>query len=530
MGFQKQDIERALNQNRFLFMWATGTGKTYAMASLEEMLKYYDKTKKCIILTSSVGVLNLAQELQNLIVDYDPSRTLVVKSITKLKNRFVFDDDSYDILLCKYDCFKAICDAYDKREHKREKKVKYTKTSLPLDKWYGDKAGLIFFDECHYLGNPSSQRTKCVLMNLKFWEYRYLFSATPLDKKDKAYSILKILDNSLVNGLSHQDWLSTYCQLGVHIGSRFLPYTPNMDTWDTKKWFELQDILFDSYAVRRDKDLLGLPNAIDMPLLKVEMSEKHRKIYETFCSIVADYTKLKNDKEHKGLVKEFYAQFQILMASIENPEILKTSRSLKSMLDIGIDRVKYEQFVSYIKDFKYTKDFSKLEVLDDIIEDECIENENKILVYFYHPKTGEFLKERYPNESFLTSDLSDDERFKVIEKFKKSKNKVLFAAITIADTSFTLNEAKAIVYFERTWSHIVYEQSRGRIHRIGQDKEVRYYNLCYENSFDFLQLKALETKGACVESLIKKNMFTSNEWRTLFGGEITKLDMFLSKI
>ena len=530
MSFQKQDIERAINQNRLLFMWATGTGKTYALASIEECLKYSGKTNKCIILTSSIGVQNLAKELDKLIVNYNPERTLVVKSITKLKNRFVFDDDSYDIILCKYDCFRSICDAYDKREHKRTKKVKYRKSSVPLDKWYGNKAGLVFFDECHYLGNSKSQRTKCVFMNLNFWEYRYLFSATPLDKKDKAYSILKILDKELVNDLDYESWLSQFCHLGVNVGSRFLPQAPDMRTWNNKKWLELQDKLFDSYAVRRDKDILGLPDAIDMDLLRVDMSEKHRKIYETFCNIVAEYTKLKNDENHKGLVKEFYAQFSVLMMCIENPESLKTSRTINSMEKIGINPMRLAEFRTYINDFNYLKDFSKLEVLDDIIEDECVENENKIMVYFYHPLTGKLLKEKYPDESFLTSDLPDEKRNKVIEDFKTSKNKVLFAAITIADTSFTLNEAKAIVYFERTWSHIVYEQSRGRIHRIGQDKEVRYYNMCYENSFDYLQLKALETKGSCVDSLIKKNMFTSREWKMLFGGSIEEVGDYLNKL
>lgn len=530
MGFQKQDIERAINQNRFLFMWDTGTGKTYALCAIEELLKYYGETSKAIVLTSSIGVLNLGKEFVKLLPDtYNQERTLVIKSVTQLKNRFIFDDDTYDIVICHYDCFRAICDAYDKRENKRTKKVKYRKSSVPLDKWYGDKKGLILMDECHMIGSVN-QRTKALFMNAKFWEYRYFFSATPLDKKQKMYPLLYLLNKKLVNGLNEEDWLSTFCQLGVKVGERFLPHAPNMATWNEKKWLELQDLLFDSYASKRTKDLLNLPPAIDMDLLEVPMSKKHRTLYEAFSSIVSEYTKLKNDKEHEGLVKTFYAQFSVMMMCIENPEMLKSSRTLKSMYDLGVNKNNLVAFETLINEFDYKKDFSKLEYLNAIIKDECVEKGNKILVFFYHPLTGKLLKEIYPNETFLTSDLPDYERFPTIEKFKKSDNKVLFASINIANTSFTLTECKAAVYFERTWSYIDYDQSRGRIHRIGQDSEVRYYNMSYENSFDYLQLKALETKGACVDSLIKKNMFTSKEWKTLFGGSTTDFDNMLQKL
>lgn len=531
MGFQKQDIERAINQNRLLFMWDTGTGKTYALCSIIELLKYYGETAKAIVLTSSIGVLNLGKEFKKLLPDtYNSDRTLVIKSVTHLKNRFIFDNDDYDIIICHYDCFRSICDAYDKREHKRTKKVKYRKTSVPLDKWYGDKKGLVLMDECHLIGSATSQRTKVLFMNAQFWEYRYFFSATPLDKKQKMYALLRLLNKKLVLDMGEEDWLSTFCQLGVNVGGRYLPHAPNMATWDNKKWLKLQDVLFDSYAVKRTKDILNLPPAIDVDLFRVDMSEKHRKIYETFSSIVAEYTKLKNDKEHEGLVKTFYAQFSVMMMCIENPEMLKSSRTVKSMYELGVNQTLLAQFETYINDFNYAKDFAKLEMLDAIIKDECEESENKIIVFFFHPLTGKLLKEIYPNESFLTSDMPDEKRFPVIENFRTSKNKVLFASINIANTSFTLTECKAAVYFERTWSYIDYDQSRGRIHRYGQTEEVRYYNMCYEDSFDYLQLKALETKGACVESLIKKNMFNSKEWKTLFGGSVEEMDEFLEHL
>jgi SNF2 family DNA or RNA helicase len=88
------------------------------------------------------------------------------------------------------------------------------------------------------------------------------------------------------------------------------------------------------------------------------------------------------------------------------------------------------------------------------------------------------------------------------------------------NTSFTLTECKAAVYYERTWSLLDLEQSKGRIYRIGQKDEVTYYYFLYKNSIDNLQLKALETKGRILENLVKKNNLDSNEWKLLFNADM----------
>ena len=82
-----------------------------------------------------------------------------------------------------------------------------------------------------------------------------------------------------------------------------------------------------------------------------------------------------------------------------------------------------------------------------------------------------------------------------------------------------MNEAKASVYFERTHEYITYEQSRGRNYRIGQTEEVRYYNLVYNNSIDYLMILNLEKKGKVVENLIKKNVLSQEEWKSVFNAD-----------
>lgn len=524
--FQRDDVNKAINQTSLLFKWATGTGKSWALSATLAYLRSIGEVYKAIIITSSIGILNLNGELKKFIKNYDESRTLVIASVTDLKDRAVFNDN-YDIIICGYDTFRSLNDYYDKIKNKRTKKVKYRNSALPLKEWYGNKNGIVFLDECHLSGTHGSLRSDALLMNLKFWKYRYLFSATPTDKEEKFYITLRIMDNALVKGLAYHDWLTQYCELGT----RFSAYAPNKNTWNWGKWNALQNTLGETYVVTRDKSLLGLPDAIDVPLITLDMSPEQRACYETFSNITLEYIKKKSQESGNGIMHELTNSFQILQMAVDNPESIIGSPVMNTIRRLEINPQLIKAFEDALKKFSYKKHYKKLEALDDILDYEVKEMENKVLVFYYHPKTLEYLKERYPDAMILSSDIEESERFKIVEEFRKDeKCKVLIASIMIANTSFTLTECKAAVFYERYWSGIIYEQARGRIHRIGQDKEVRYYNMCYNNCIDNLQLEALKTKGACIENIGKMSSLSKDEWKLLFGGTVDELNGFLQKI
>lgn len=524
--FQRDDVNKAINQTSLLFKWATGTGKSWALSAVLAYLRLIGEVNRAVIITSSIGILNLNAELKKFIPNYDESRTLVIASVTDLKDRAVFNDN-YDIIICGYDTFRSLNDYYDKIKNKRTKKVKYRNSSLPLKEWYGDKNGIVFFDECHLSGTHGSMRSDAILMNLKFWKYRYLFSATPADKEEKFYTTLRIMDNALVKGLAYHDWLMQYCELGT----RFSAYAPNKSTWNWGKWNALQNTLGETYIVSRDKSLLNLPDAIDVPLIMIDMSPEQRACYEAFSNITLDYIKKKSAESGNGIIHELTNSFQILQMAVDNPESIIGSPVMDTIRRLDVSSQLIKSFEDALKKFSYKKHYRKLEALDEILDYEIKEMDNKVLVFYYHPKTLEYLKERYPDAMVLSSDIEENERFKIVENFKKDKDcKTLIASIMIANTSFTLTECKAAIFYERYWSGIIYEQARGRIHRIGQDKEVRYYNMCYNDCIDNLQLEALRTKGACIENIGKMSSLSKDEWRLLFGGTAEELNGFLQKI
>jgi SNF2 family DNA or RNA helicase len=501
--FQKTDIQKSINRNRYSFVWATGNGKSFALYSLLQHYRHFGEVNKAIILTSGIGVWNLAEEAKKFIPNYDSSKTLVIRSISELKNRLVFDLD-YDLIIMGYDTFKLIADAYYFSITGKKSK-KYQKSPLPLDKWFGNYKGIIFFDEFHLLGNPRSLRSRAIIQSLKFFELRYCFSATPADKNEKCFTWLKILDNDLVNGCDYYDWIQLYWQLG----NRFSNYGINYQSFKEDKWILLQDRIYKDYAVKRGKELLNLPMAYEMEPLETEMSPNHRKIYEAFTYHVVNQANQQNNKNNAGILLNTMNTFAYLQLAVDNPLCLLNSNGFENF-DSNLQKL--------IKNFNYEKDFNKLKILDDIIQDECVEKDHKIMIFYYHPRTLECLKSHYKDYYAVSSDIPKNDRLQIIEDFKKDKNsKIIFASILIANTSFTLTECKAAVFYERTWSFIDYEQSKGRIYRIGQEDEVTYYNLLYPDSIDILQLKALETKGQVLDNLVKKNNLTQEEWKFLFS-------------
>lgn len=513
---------RGVNQNRFLFDLPTGSGKSYILAAILALLRDAGEVHRCVICTSSIGILNLADELTKFIVGYDPSRTLTVTSINDVKDRAIFNDN-WDIIICGYDTIKYVDEYYYKLNHaKKDKKTgklilkgvhvpeHRRSPSIPLKEWFGDYKGIVFFDECHLMGGRSSQRTHAIFLNIDAFYYRYFFSATPADKIERFYTILKALDPALVRGEPYANWIGRYYK----IGNEYSDYQADYTELNVENWQALQNELAENYGVKRDKSILHLPPAIDIDTINLDMSPAHRAIYERLVN-----TELEDANGNKQRIVD---SFFTVQGCVENPKFLKKSAFW--------DKLPFD-FKEQIEKFDYTKDFKKLQTLDSIIDYECAEMGNKILVFYYHPATLDELKAYYGDKAdYLSSDLSKGERDAIRKEFIKNDKKILFASILIANTSFTLTEAKACVFYERQWSSIIHEQCKGRIYRIGTTTEVRYYTMNYNNSIDGLQLTALAAKLEITNSLLKQTTLKPEDWEIIFNGNPALQDELLRSL
>ena len=384
----------------------------------------------------------------------------------------------------------------------------YQKSPLPLGAWYGRMPGAVFMDECHIVSNPTSLRSKCIDMNLKYWDYRYLYTGTLADKYEKLYMPLHVLDRSLTLGKPYQAWLKEYNSMN----NKWSEYAPDPDGWNIGKLNELNNLLLAKYATKRKMvECLDLPVNYDVPTINLDMGELHRKIYEEFVKEelkLAQERKLTGEATVKDSIMNMFGIFQL---ACENVECLKDSPSFEKF-NPGLQKM--------INDYDWFIDNTKVPAIEAVCNDMIVDEGKRGIVWYYHPRTKDNLArllEKY-NPIIIEAGMGPEAISQAIAEFKKDeKHKIIIGSINIMNTSVTLTECKWNLYVERTFNYTIYSQSRGRIYRPGQTEMCLTYMLCFNNSIDNLQLQNLKQKGAIIESLLTKSTITSDVWKMIFN-------------
>ena len=507
-NYQDEDIKAALRQNRFLFNWTMGLGKSYATSIIYEYQKDKANCGKMFLFTTKIGTYNLKSELLKFCKSLKDEDIEVFNSTKSFKKygRKIFDDEEINkkkVLVFSYDSWKLIANSYG---DKKQGKI----LNIPLKNFFQNYEPLLCLDECHQLSNPKSERSRSLFKYLNFFKYRYLFSATPADKNEKIYSIARILDPKLVFFLKYSDWLEKYND----IGTWFSKYAINKKGWHEEELKELNEKM-SAYAAKRDAaKVLNLPDCIFVNPFMIPMSEKQTALYREVTNDVVNNILQKNPDMSSSSVDLVKEAFGTVMSLVENPIVLGS----------GENKNVSEPLKEKCRKYDFQKDYAKLEVVDAILEDEVDDKENRGIIWYIHPLTKDALLERYKNYNpiLITSEMDDEERFKKVEEFKKDKShKVLIASEYILSTSVTLIECTFAVYLETAFSFETYKQSTGRIYRIGQKEKVRIYHIYYENTVDTFHMTSLASKKDLTDFLFskKKPILSLTQIKKMFTGQ-----------
>lgn len=500
-SFQDKDIKRAISQNRFLFSWGTGCGKSFALAVLIEWRLLHNECDKFLVFTSPEGVYNLKSELLKFCKDFKTEEIVVITcagdldKLTKVDKkhkatRKIFDFCNPKILIVSYDAWKPLNKAYDEK--------------VPLESWLGNdkKRWFLALDEVHKLANPTSERSKSILKYAVKFYYRYLFTATLADKNQKLYVPSLLLDPKLVYCLSWSDWKCTYNELGT----RFSKYAINDYNWNEELLDELKKSLLDYSVKRNAKDVLEIPELIQMPPIRLNMEPEHIALYEKVASYIVSHSLDEAENSSVSVDDAIVKQFTTVASVVENPIVFAqyAKRKNAEALREGKEQEVPDDLIRQCEQFSYTKHFAKLPVLKDIVSS-CNEDGKRGIIWYTHPATLEILREelkRY-NPIVVSSDLSKEDRAKCVEEFKKDdKHKLLIASVHILNTSVTITEATYLIYYENTYNYTDYIQSMGRAYRIGQQEQVQVYNMYYNDSTDYFLENAIQKKQTLLTSLL----------------------------
>ncbi|GHV49239.1 hypothetical protein FACS189499_10190 [Clostridia bacterium] len=90
-----------------------------------------------------------------------------------------------------------------------------------------------------------------------------------------------------------------------------------------------------------------------------------------------------------------------------------------------------------------------------------------------------------------------------MRSFQPNSNVTVFIGqISTAGLGITLTAASTLVFYSTNYSMSDYEQTRARIHRVGQTQNCTYYHIIARGTVDEKVLKSLRDKAELAKTLI----------------------------
>ena len=317
-------------------------------------------------------------------------------------------------------------------------------TIINYDKvWRGDYEkvyDLIILDESHAIKNRGSKRSKWALRTSPNAKVTRILTGTPIGngQLENIWSQFAFLKPSKYRQWTRSEdfgsW-SKFCENYCYLNKWWQPYRyKNVD--------RLQEIIDqNSYRVKKE-DCLDLPDKLPDETYSIEL--KPKKIYR----------EMKKDKvmEELGLIAENPLTHSLYLREIATGFIKDEQGNVHSL---GSNKPK--ELKTFLEDF------------------------NKKLVIFFQFKESkrqilEVLKAQKIKHVVLDGETKDKTVWKSFQT--QEDVKVIVCQYQSANQGIDLYAADTILYYEPTNSSTIMEQSRDRIHRIGQNHPCSY--ICFE--------------------------------------------------
>ena len=309
----------------------------------------------------------------------------------------------------------------------------------------------LLLDESSMIQNDKAKRTKAIL-KLKAKNV-ILLSGTPVGGKyENLYSQLKLLGWNITK---KQFWNNYINYELVQYGGPFSPWLPKIKGY--KNVDELKNML-KLYGA----DFLKSDEVFDLPeqnfnIVKVPVSAEYKKFKkEKYICI--------NDKEFVG----------------DTP--------LKTMLYMRMMCGTYNKY--------------KLDAFVDLIGS----TDDRLIVFYNFTEELEVMKNVVGER--VCSVVNGSERD--LSNYENVSNSITFVQYQAGAMGLNLQKANKIIYYSLPLSSELYEQSKKRIHRIGQNRPCFYYLLLAENSIEERIKTTLDRRNDYTQELFIQD---TDEWQ-----------------
>lgn len=304
----------------------------------------------------------------------------------------------------------------------------------------------LLLDESSLIQNYKSKRTKTILKMKP--SNVILLSGTPVGGKyENLYTQLKLLGWNITK----KEFWDTFINFElVQFGGPLSPMIPKIKGY--KNVDELKKMLKFFGA-----DFLKSDEVFDLP-------------EQNFNEI-----KVPTSKEYKKFKKEKYI-------CINNKEFISDT-PLKTMLYARMLCGAYNKY--------------KLNAFVDLLES----TDDRVIVFYNFTDELEALKKLIGNRQY--SVINGAERD--LTNYENVDNSITFVQYQAGAMGLNLQKANKIIYYSLPLSSELYEQSKKRIHRIGQNRPCFYYLLLAENSIEERIKTTLDQRNDYTQELFEKD-------------------------
>ena len=469
-----------------------GVGKTYPPMIYASKHKF----KTLIVCPASLkltwrnAVLDFTH-FSPFVYKYTPPKRLKIKTYSKEESLFHIVNyeslDTYFKLNYSHTCSNGKCRVKfvdHKKTHKAcptcnvEKTIKtrITKAVSPFEDEYGikinpDDYDLVVLDECHYIKDGDTKRTKLVKKMFSTIPRRILLSGTAIKNRTKELF-------SLLNFLDPKTW-DNYHYFGLNYCAGF-EGNFGFDFQGASNLEELFGKMSPLFLRRQKADVLKDLPPKTYTSIPITMTEKQAKEYEKIESGVIQAA---NDMEDTEL------------DSTEGKEI------------------KFIQLIQHLRQFTSSvKAEASIDYLNTIKE-----TGRKIVVFSHYVASAEMMHEKYKNDSVIfTGKNSMQEKQDAVDRFQKDKEcYFFFGTIGAAGVGITLTAADICLFIERAWSPSDNIQAEDRIHRLSQISDsVQIVKLICEGTIDEYVEELLDKKEGIINMVLDGKESTKKITRT----------------
>lgn len=338
---------------------------------------------------------------------------------------------------------------------------------------------LVIVDEAHHLKNKSTLNWKFVNRLKK--KFILLLTAIPVQNKlEELFNLITLL---LPGQLETE---RSFKRKFITRGNRLKP----------KNTDQLRNLLREVMVRNKRSDYdIKLPSRY-AHTLQITPKPKERKFYQSLTNLVRrKYTDIQgsNDGIHKFVLKTLQRE-----AGSSIRAVVPTLKKIRSREEISTSLV--SRIDSLLHLASGIEDQAKVEHLIQLVK----EIEDRVIVFTAFRGTQEELLERLAGEGISAAHfhggLRRVEKEAEIKKFRKDTR--ILVSTESGGEGRNLQFCRRMINFDLPWNPMRIEQRIGRIHRIGQTRDVFIYNFSTQDTIEAYILTLLDAKINMFELVI----------------------------